>query len=40
MPTFTWTGIVATSAAGLMKVIARAMFQAVDLPVLMLTAGP
>src|SRR5665647_3162435 len=39
MPTLTCTGISATSMAGLMNVIARAMFHAVDLPVLMFTAG-
>ena len=40
MPQLTCTGISAISMAGLMNVMARAMFHAVDLPELMLTAGP
>jgi hypothetical protein len=40
IPTFMWTGMVASSTQGFTRVQARATFQATDLPVLTLTAGP
>jgi hypothetical protein len=40
MPTFMWTGMRAAAMQGLTKLRARAVFQATDLLVFVLTAGP
>ncbi len=40
MPTFMWTGMRAAAMQGLTKLKARAVFQATDLLVFVLTAGP